>query len=59
MLTVVPDNEVPSVISAMHEGRCVSCYGHISQQCLSEHSFYCCGCDDMQCNPMSFITTRT
>jgi hypothetical protein len=46
---VVPDAEVPKVIAAVQEGRCVACYGPISRDCPIEHAFYCCECDDVDC----------
>lgn len=45
----VPDAEVPDVIAASQDGRCVACYGDISAVCPSEHGFYCCNCDDTDC----------
>lgn len=43
---VIPEAELPAVIAAAREGRCVSCSGSISLACPGEHGFYCCGCDD-------------
>lgn len=45
-LQPVPDAEIPSVIAAMNEGRCVACYGEIDRTCLSEHELYCCAHDE-------------
>ncbi len=42
----VSGSEVPSVLAAVREGRCVSCYRLVSLDCPGEHVFYCCSCDD-------------
>lgn len=39
----VPAAEMPAVLSAVQEGRCVSCHGPIRP----EHGgLYCCDCDE-------------
>jgi hypothetical protein len=44
---VVPPNEMPKVLEALRDSRCVSCYGPV----VEGHALYCCTCDDVCDHP--------
>lgn len=42
----VPKSEMGKVLEAIADGRCVTCYGPITNECGGDHEGYCHDCDD-------------